>query len=101
MSTLPSTSFDTRFTGATNPENAPWPDDDAALHHWRVLADISQSLIGTTVGDRLDSARSLIAQARAVYAQIATLVPLTTETGPAHLDQWLDGLIRFRSDVGV
>ena len=98
---LSSTPFDTRFNTATNPENVVWPDDDAALHHWCVLADISRSLVGTRVGDRLDSARNLIAQARAVYAQIGTLVPFTTETGPTHLDQWLDALNRFRSDAAV
>ena len=98
---LSGTTFDTRFSGSTNPENVAWPDSDAALHHWSVLSDISRSLVGTTVGDRLDSARNLIAQALALYAQMRTLVPFTTETGPTHLDQWLDALDRFRSSAGV
>ena len=98
---LSGTPFDARFNTTTNPENVAWPNDDAALHHWRVLADISSSLIGTRIGHRLDSARNLIAQALAAYAQIGTLVPFTTETGPTHLDQWLDALDRFRSDARV
>ena len=98
---LSGTPFDARFNGTTNPENASWPDDEVALHHWCVLAGISQSVVGTTVGHRLDSARNLIAQAQGVYAQTGMLTPFTTETGPTHLDQWLDALNRFRSDAAV
>ena len=98
---LSGTPFDARFNGPTNPENVPWPPDEAALHHWRVLADISRLPVGTRIGDRLDRAHDLIAQALALYAQIGNLVPLTTETGPTHLDQWLDALNRFRSDAAV
>ena len=98
---LSGTPFDARFNGTTNPENVSWPDDEAALHHWCVLAGISQSVAGTTVGHRLDSARNLIAQAQGVYAQTGMLTPFTTETGPTHLDQWLDALNRFRSDAAV
>ena len=98
---LSSTPFDARFNGTTNPENVPWPDDEAALHHWCVLAGISQSVVGTSIGHRLDSARNLIAQAQGVYAQAGMLTPFTTETGPTHLDQWLDALNRFRSDAAV
>ena len=98
---LSGTQFDTRFNGLGNPENVPWPLDEAALHHWLVLAGISRSVVGTSVANRLDSAHSLIAQAHATYAQTGTLVPFTTETGPTHLDQWLDALNRFRSDAAV
>lgn len=98
---LSATPLDTRFSGAINPENVSWPDSERELHHWQVLADISQSLVGIRIGDRLDSARNLIAAARAIYLQLETLVPFATETGSAHLDQWLDALNRFRSDVGV
>ena len=98
---LSGTSYDGRFNTNTNPENVPWPDDAAALHHWAMLADISQSPQGNTVADRLDSARSIIGQAQAVYTQAGTLVPFANETGPTHLDQWLDALNRFRADAGV
>lgn len=98
---LSGTSHDGSFNANTNPENVPWPDNTAALHHWAVLADISQSLQGNTVGDRLDSARNIIGQAQAVYTQAGTLVPFANETGPTHLDQWLDALNRFRADAGV
>ena len=100
-SVLSGTQFDTRFSGVINPENVPWSDNDRELHHWQVLADISQSPVGSRVGDRLDSARNLIAMARAVYLQLETMVPFATATGSAHLDQWLDALSRFRADVGV
>ena len=100
-SVLSHTQFDTRFGGTTNPENVPWPDVDADLHHWAVLSAISRSIAGTTVGQRLDSARSLIGQARALYVQIGNLVPFTTESGQTHLMQWLDGLNRFRSEASV
>ena len=98
---LSGTEFDTRFNGRVNPENVPWPRDEAALHHWHALADIARVPAGLSVTDSLDRARDAIAQARAVYAQIGTLVPFVTETGPTHLDQWLDALNRFRSDAGV
>ena len=98
---LSGTPFDTRFSGATNPENIAWPDDEAALHHWHVLDRISRSLAGTTVGHYLNSARNTIALAHATYAQIGTLVPFTPESGSIHLDQWLDALNRFRVDAGV
>ena len=98
---LSGTPYDGRFNGATNPENVAWPDDDAALHHWHVLHGIAQSATGNTVSDRLDSVRDATAVARAMYAQYANLVPFTTETGSTHLDQWLDGLNRFRSEFAV
>ena len=98
---LSGTSYDARFNTNTNPENVPWPDDVAALHHWEVLSEISQSLQGTTVGDRLDSARTIIGHAQAVYTQAGTLVPFANETGPTHLVQWLDALSRFRADASV
>ena len=98
---LSGTSFDVRFNRRTNPENVPWPPDEAALHHWQVLAGISRVPTSPGIVDRLDSARDLIAQAHATYARIGSLVPFTTETGPTHLDQWLDALNRFRSDLGV
>ena len=98
---LSGTGYDTPFTGATNPENVLWPRDNAALHHWRVLADISQAPSGATIGDRLDSARDLVTQARSVYALTGAFVPFTAATGSTHLDQWLDALNRFRSDMGV
>ena len=98
---LSATPFDARFNGPTNPENVPWPANEAALHHWHVLADMSRSPGGTRVGDRLDQACDLLLQALALYAQIGTLVPFTTETASTHLDQWLDALNRFRSEAAV
>ncbi len=98
---LSSTPFDVRFNTNMNPEDVPWPDDDAARHHWHVLNDISQSPVGSTIGSRLDAARDVIALARATYAQVGNLVPFATETGSSHLDQWLDGLNRFRSECSV
>ena len=98
---LSGTSYDARFNTNTNPENVSWPRDDPDLHHWEVLSDISQSLQGTSVGDRLDSARNIIGQAQVVYAQAGKLVPFANETGPTHLNQWLEALNRFRTEVGV
>lgn len=98
---LSGTSFDNRFASLTNPENVPWPVDQAALHHWEVLASISRVPSSPSIVDRLDSAQDAITHALATYAQIGTLVPFTTETGPTHLDQWLDALNRFRSEIGV
>ena len=98
---LSGTPFDTRFIGPPNPENVPWPADEAALHHWQVLARLSRSVLGGSVGDRLDRARGQIAQSLGLYAQIGSLVPFTTETSSTHLDQWLNALNRFRSEAAV
>lgn len=98
---LSDTQYDSRFNGTVNPENVPWPTSEASLHHWNVLADVTQSVSGIPVGERLDSVRDLIAQARAVYNQMGNLVAFSSETGPTHLDQWLDALNRFRSDTSV
>lgn len=100
-SVLSGTQYDRRFSGPPNPENVPWPPDESALHHWDVLSDVCSALVGAGVGNRLDSARSIIAQALAVYSQLGPLVPFATETGPGHLEQWLDALDRFRSDASV
>ena len=83
---LSATPFDARFNGPPNPENVPWTADDPALHHWHVLADISRSPVGARVADRLDRVHHLITQALALYTQIGTLVPFTTETASTHLD---------------
>ena len=98
---LSGTPFDGQFNGPPNPENVPWPLDESARHHWRVLADISTSLSGNTLGDRLDSAHTLIAQALALYTQMATLVTFATETGQTHLEQWLKALERFRFEASI
>ena len=98
---LSGTGYDTRFTGNTNPENVALPDDDAALHHWCALDAISRSVAGPTIGDRLDNARDLIVQARALYNSLQPIAVFTTETGPTHLDQWLEALNRFRSEASV
>ena len=90
-SVLSATQLDGRFAGTTNPENVPWPDPDSWLHHWNVLNDISRLAAGTTVQDRLNSAENLISRALAIYAQIAPMVPFSNETGPTHLECWLDG----------
>ncbi len=98
---LSDTPFDGRFNGPRNPENVPWLPDDAALHHWQTLSDISLSPVGTSVGNRLDQAHDRITKAIALYVQIGSLVPFTTETGSTHLDQWLDALNRFRAETAV
>ena len=98
---LSATQFDGRFLAATNPENVNWPDYDSALHHWNVLHDISRSALGNTVTDRLNSAANLISQALVNYANVASLISFSNETGPAHLEEWIDGLNLFRADVGV
>ena len=97
---LSDTNYDQPFNGNQNPGNVSWPPRDAALHHWRVLSDIAESISGTTVSARLDSVRSSIGQALALYTQIG-LDLFRTETGPTHLQQWLDALDRFRSDAQV
>ena len=98
---LSSTNYDDRFNGIQNPENVAWPQRDAALHHWSVLSDITQTISGTTVSTRLDSVQDLIGQALALYAQIGQFLPFPTETGPTHLEQWLNALDRFRSGATV
>ena len=97
---LSATNYDGRFNGNYNPLNVGWPPRDAALHHWNVLSDITHSISGASVSARLDSVRSLIGQALALYNQINPLI-FRTETGPTHLDQWLNALNRFRSDAAV
>ena len=98
---LSGTDYDTRFSAGTNPENVAWPNDDAALHHWNVLANIARSVEIDGIEKRLNRASELIAHARATYAQTGRFVPFATETGSAHLDQWLDALRRFKVDVGL
>ena len=98
---LSTTQYDGRFTGNINPENVDWPEYDSLLHHWSVLHDISRSLTGTTIQDRLDSAEILMLRARALYAQFEPFVPFSNATGPVHLEQWRDGLNQFRVDAGV
>ena len=98
---LSGTEYDAQFDGMVNPENVPWLRREAALHHWSVLADIAQAVAGPTVGDRLDLARRMIGIASSIYAQLAPILPFPTETGPAHLDQWLEAVDGFRSDAAV
>lgn len=98
---LSGTPYDDRFDMATNPENVEWPASEAALHHWHVLDRISLSVGNHSIGNRLDSARNTIAQAHAVYAMISDLVPLTAETGPTHLRDWLDALDTFRFEASM
>ena len=93
---LSGTPYDDRFDEGDNPENVDWPQNEAALHHWQVLDRISRSLSGDAAADRLGSARNSIAQAQAIYTMISDLVPLTAETGPTHLGEWLGALDALR-----
>ena len=98
---LSATPYDGVYNGAVNPENVDMPREETALHHWSVLNGIINSLTSGTVGNRLDSATRIIQQARALYTQIGGSIALTPETGPTHLDQWLDALNTFRSNASV
>ena len=98
---LSNTPFDVRFQGNTNPENAAWPDDDSWLHHWCVLDAISRLAVGNSVSDRLDAVRAGILQANLLYTRLATLVPFSAETGPNHLENWLEALNGFRTEAAV
>ena len=98
---LSETSFDARFRYNINPDNVPWPKDDAVFHHWSVLANISQANTAAGVSERLDSAHIQIERALNLYAKFKDLMVFTPETGPAHLDEWLIALNRFRAELAV
>ena len=90
------TRYDDRFDDDDTPENVDWPQNEAALHHWHVLDRIAESVVGDTIVERLESARHSIIEAQSVYAVIGDFVRLTTETGPTHLEDWLQALNTFR-----
>ena len=98
---LSNSGYDRRFNGPNNPENVPWPNDEAALHHWYVLSEIASASAGGTVTDRLDHAQGQIAYAQMLYGRFSQRVLFRNETGPLHLDEWSDALDRFRADAGV
>ena len=98
---LSATPYDSRFSASVNPENVSWPAEVVALHHLKVLSDLSKVAIANTIGHRLDRVEEHIGRAIALYSHIAPLVPFTSEGGPTHLHQWLEGLNRFRSEFSV
>lgn len=98
---LSGTTYDARFQGTSNPENVAWPQGEAALHHWCVLEAIAGLAAGNPPSARLDAARGAILQAQLLYRRLANLVPFTTETGASHLEDWLEGLDRFRTEAAV
>ena len=98
---LSGTPHDTVFNGPTNPENVNWPDDLSTLHHWCVLNGIAGSVLGTSIGNRLDIAQNRITQAQIVYNQLGPLVQFDFVNGPSHLEQWSRALNRFRSEAAV
>ena len=98
---LTGTATSAPFSGPTNPENVPWPLYMSALHHWEAVARTAQLGIASTVGTQLDQVTNAITQAQALYAQIERFMVFSVETGPTHLEQWLDALNRFRSEAAV
>ena len=98
---LSDTPYDSRFNGNTNPENVPWPAEEAALHHWHVLSNLARLTAAGRIGERLDRAEGHLGQAIAQYSRIAPLVPFTSEGGATHLHQWLEALNSFRSEFAV
>ena len=98
-SALSDTPYDARFIGGRNPENVAWTPDDSSLHHWYVLNALSHSLVGTTIEERLNSARDTIAQAATAYSLIGGQVPFSTQTGQIHLTEWLNAVEIFRSNL--
>ena len=100
-SILSNTPFDGKFQGTTNPANIPWPREESALQHWCVLSDIARATAANNVTTRLDLAAQAMGAAQNAYAQVSTFVLFSTETGPSHLNDWLDALSRFRSESGV
>ena len=98
---LSGTPLDRRFGGSTVPSLVPWPRDEAALHHWHVLAEIANIPTGASVSARLDAAQLAIRRAAALYRQVAPHASFARSTNGAHLDSWSAGLRRFRTQAGV
>lgn len=79
-----------------------WTDEVSCLAHWFSLNSLSQQIEAqTTLSTRIQEAARLMQNALTLYGHLANQgVSFDPSTGPAHIREWQDSLLEFRSLTG-
>lgn len=96
---LSKTNYDSLMT--RGPANASWPADVSCLHHWEVLASLSQTMSSLPTDLALDRCVTLIDEAKDTYdALVESGIPFETDSGRT-LEVWKRSIETFRKEVGI
>jgi hypothetical protein len=80
-----------------------WTEEVACLAHWESLARLLGRIEAISdVPTRLDNAVATIHSAQSLYTRLkASGIIMDPQTGPDHLDDWLNSIAAFRQEAGV
>jgi hypothetical protein len=96
---LSSTGYDDELR--RGPASAPWTADSACQHNWECLARACTQLASQPVRDRLEQLASWVGDANALYKRFGASMPFDSNSGPRHLNEWLEAIERFRALAGM
>jgi hypothetical protein len=102
-SVLSGSRFDNLLSDGPAQGETDWNDTVSCLAHWDSLSRLCASVESLrTVAARLDAAIARIRAARALYRRLeAADVHFEPQTGPDHLESWLEAIRAFRQEAGV
>lgn len=100
---LSHTPHDSAFGAVASAGNVIWPLEVSSLHHWAVLAALSERVGGgESVEQNLEALESIIGEAQALYRVLSGLgVPFEPASGPRNLEVWRNAIELFRVEVGL
>jgi hypothetical protein len=91
--------LDTVIAEAESPENSDWNQTVSELHHWECLHLMDGDLSGDVAADVSDMEEKII-EAKELYVSLEEDgIVFGSQTRSSHLDQWAEGIGKFRDVV--
>lgn len=96
---LSGTSHDSQFL-SRNPADVDWSMQSQCLHHWEVMKDLSEKVVGDSVSSNVGLMAAAIDAARDSYDELARAgVEFDRLSGPSNLEIWRQSLGEFADMV--
>ena len=96
---LSDTIYDADFF-SQNPADVDWPMNIQCLHHWEVLSQLGEAIVGDTVANNLEQLVGTIQNAGTIYSGLLDAgVQFDRLSGQRHLGIWSQAIERFTSMV--
>jgi len=85
---------------SVNPAQQTWSQDNAALHHWKVVKSLLGKINQSDEEARLDQVESLIREAQTLYTRLRGVgIDFDTISGPSHLRTWLEAITVYKEGL--
>jgi hypothetical protein len=96
---LSGVSLDAVITEAESPEESNWNQQTSELHHWESLHLIDEQFSGDVASD-VSGVEEKMAEAKELYVSLEKDgIVFGSQTRSNHLDQWAEGIGKFRDVV--